>query len=113
VDEALAALRPPGSDRRPAGPRRERPSSNILGVFSWHPDLAKAWFSFNNHLFHSTLSARDREMATVRIAYGAAVQWAQHVRMAKRAGLSGDRRDHGGSGLAGLGTARGPAAVGG
>jgi 4-carboxymuconolactone decarboxylase len=95
VDEALAALRPPGSNRRPGEPRRERPSSNILGVFSWHPDLAKAWFSFNNHLFHSTLPARDREMATVRIAWlrRGEYEWAQHVRMAKRAGLSEEEVD--------------------
>ena len=90
MDEALASLRPPGSTRRPGEPGRERPSSNILGIFSWHPDLAKAWFSFNNHLFHSTLSPRDREMATVRIAWlrRGEYEWAQHVRMAKSAGLS-------------------------
>src|SRR5260370_799151 len=68
VRDALAALRPPESARRPSEPRRERPSSNILGIFSWHPALAKAFFTFNNHLFRSTLSARDREMATVRVA---------------------------------------------
>jgi alkylhydroperoxidase family enzyme len=95
VYAALAALRPPGSPRPPAGPRRERPPSNILGVFSWHPDLAQAWFSFNNHLFHSTLSARDRELATVRIAWlrRGEYEWAQHVRMAKAAGLSQEQVD--------------------
>ena len=95
VDAALAALRPPGSNSRPAEPRRERPSSNILGVFSWHPALAKAWFSFNNHLFHSTLSARDRELATVRIAWlrRGEYEWAQHVRMARKAGLSDEEVD--------------------
>jgi len=95
VDEALAALRPPGSNRRPGEPRRERPSSNIIGIFSWHPALAKAWFSFNSHLFHSTLSARDRELATVRIAWlrRGEYEWAQHVRMAKSAGLSEEEVD--------------------
>jgi 4-carboxymuconolactone decarboxylase len=95
VDEALAALRPPGSTRAPGEPRRERPSSNILGIFSWHPALAKAWFAFNNHLFHSTLPARDREMATVRIAWlrRGEYEWAQHVRMAKSVGLSADEVD--------------------
>lgn len=90
VDEALAALRPPGSKRKPGEKPRERPSSNILGIFSWHPALAKAWFAFNNHLFHSTLSARDRELATVRIAWlrHGEYEWAQHVRMARSAGLS-------------------------
>src|SRR5450756_1215351 len=61
AQDALTALRPPGSAGRPTEPRRERPVSNILGIFSWHPALAKAFFAFNNHLFRSTLSARDRE----------------------------------------------------
>jgi alkylhydroperoxidase family enzyme len=95
VDEALASLRPPGSTRGPAEPRRERPSSNILGIFSWHPALAKGWFGFNNHLFHSTLSARDREMATVRIGWlrRGEYEWAQHVRMAKGVGMSQEEVD--------------------
>jgi 4-carboxymuconolactone decarboxylase len=95
VEDALAALRPPGSARRPAEPPRERPVSNILGIFSWHPDLAKGFFAFNNHLFHSTLSARDRELATVRVAWlrRGEYEWAQHVRMAKAAGLSGEEVD--------------------
>jgi 4-carboxymuconolactone decarboxylase len=95
VDEALAVLRPPGSNRRPGEPRRERPASNILGIFSWHPDLAKGWFEFNNHLFHSTLSKRDRELVTVRIGWvrRGEYEWAQHVRMAKSAGLSDEQVD--------------------
>jgi 4-carboxymuconolactone decarboxylase len=88
--DALDVLRPPGSARKPAKPGQERPASNILGIFSWHPALARAFFTFNSHLFHSTLSARDREMATVRVAWlrRGEYEWAQHVRMAKRAGLS-------------------------
>jgi alkylhydroperoxidase family enzyme len=101
VLDALAVLRPPGSPRRPAEPeperepKRERPASNILGIFSWHPALAKAFFTFNNHLFRSTLSARDREMATVRVAWlrRGEYEWAQHVRMAKTAGLSPEEVD--------------------
>jgi len=95
VLDALAALRPPGSTGRPAEPRRERPASNILGIFSWHPALAKAFFAFNSHLFHSTLSARDREMVTVRVSWlrRGEYEWAQHVRMAKTAGLSDQEVD--------------------
>lgn len=93
--DALAVLRPPGSTRRPAEPRRDRPVSNILGIFSWHPALAKAFFTFNNHLFHSTLSARDREMVTVRVSWlrRGEYEWAQHVRMAKTAGMSDEEVD--------------------
>jgi alkylhydroperoxidase family enzyme len=97
VLDALSVLRPPGSARqRPApGPSQDRPVSNIVGIFAWHPALAKAFFAFNSHLFHSTLSARDREMATVRIAWlrRGEYEWAQHVRMAKSAGLSDEEID--------------------
>ena len=90
VRDAISVLRPPAGARPASEPRRERPSSNILGIFSWHPALAKAFFAFNSHLFHSTLSARDREMATVRVAWlrRGEYEWAQHVRMAKSAGMS-------------------------
>jgi alkylhydroperoxidase family enzyme len=95
VLDALSALRPPGSTRRPADPQAKRPSSNILGIFSWHPALAKAFFTFNSHLFHSTLPARDRELATVRVAWlrKGEYEWAQHVRMARSAGLSDEEVD--------------------
>lgn len=95
MDEALEALRSPGSSRKPGEPRRERPSSNILGIFAWHPALAKAWFTFNTHLSYSTLAGRDREIATVRIAWlrRGEYEWAQHLRMAKLAGLSQEEVD--------------------
>ena len=86
-----------GRTRRAVGPAPagERPSSNILGIFSWHPALAKAFFAFNSHLFHSTLSARDRELVTVRAAWlrRGEYEWAQHVRMAKTAGMSDEEVD--------------------
>jgi 4-carboxymuconolactone decarboxylase len=68
----------------------QRPVSNILGIFAWHPALTKGWLMFNNHLFHSTLSPRVRELVTVRIAWlrQGEYEWAQHVRMAKRTGMS-------------------------
>jgi len=93
VDDALAALRPPGSAPRPAG--AARPASNILGTFAWHPDLAKAFFTFNSHLFRSTLTARHREIVTVRVGWlrHAEYEWAQHVRMAKNVGLTDEEVD--------------------
>jgi alkylhydroperoxidase family enzyme len=95
VRDALSALRPPGSARRPGEPPRQRPASNILGIFSWHPALAKAFFAFNSHLFHSTLSARDREMVVVRTGWlrRGEYEWAQHARMARNAGLSDEEVD--------------------
>ena len=64
-------------------------ASHILGIFSWHPDLAKAWFTFNNHLFHSALLEAGPELVTVRIGWvrRGGSEWAQHVRMAKSAGI--------------------------
>ncbi len=93
MDDALTALRPPGSAPRPAG--APRPSSNILGVFAQYPVLAKAFFTFNSHLFRSSLTARHREMATVRVGWlrHAEYEWAQHVRMAKNIGMSAEEVD--------------------
>lgn len=90
VQEALATLRTPGSTRQPGEVPRQWPDSNILGLFAWHPALTRAFFTFNSHLFHSALSARDRELITVRTAWlrRGEYEWAQHVRMAARAGLS-------------------------
>ena len=98
VKDALSVLRPPdntrkASDAKPAGdakPRQARHVSNILGVFCWHPALAKSFFTFNNHLFASTLTARDRELATVRVAClrRGEYEWSQHVAMARVAGVT-------------------------
>ncbi len=95
VQQALATLRTPGSTRRPGEVPRQWPASNILGVFAWHPDLARAFFAFNSHLFHSTLSARDRELITVRTGWlrRGEYEWVQHVRMARKAGLSEEEID--------------------
>jgi alkylhydroperoxidase family enzyme len=64
--------------------------SNILGIFCWNPALTKGWLAFNNHLFHSTLSDRVREMVTIRTSWlrRDEYEWAQHVRLAKAAGMS-------------------------
>lgn len=95
ADDALEALRAPGRAPRTPEERKRRPSSKIIGTFAWHPQLARAFYTFNTHLFHSTLSARDREMATVRIAWlrRGEYEWAQHVGMARRAGLSEEEID--------------------
>jgi 4-carboxymuconolactone decarboxylase len=92
--EALSVMRPPGFPVRTpeelARRRRDRPVPGMVGIFSWHPALAGAFFAFNNHLFNSTLSGRVRELATVRVCWlrGGEYEWDQHVRMARSAGLS-------------------------
>jgi alkylhydroperoxidase family enzyme len=92
--EALSVMRPPGVPARTPEEverlRRDRPVPGMVGIFSWHPALAGAFFAFNSHLFSSTLSDRVRELVTVRVCWlrGGEYEWEQHVRMARRAGLS-------------------------
>ena len=98
VHDALSVLRPPDNAARPAEPAgdaRERPVSNMIGIFAWHPELTKAFLVFNNHLFRSTLSARVRELATVRVAWlrRGEYEWAQHIRMARAAGVTDEELD--------------------
>ena len=91
---ALAALRPPNS-RHPL-PSREpgRPKGlNALGMFARHPDLTRAFNTFNGHiLFSSTLSPRQRELLVLRVAAvrQSTYEWKQHVVLAADAGLTPD-----------------------
>jgi len=88
VDEAFSALRahaPGGADAD--GPV-QRPKANILGIYAWHPDFIRGWMPFSNHLRHSTLSDRQREIAILRttwLGYGE-YEWAQHVWMSTASG---------------------------
>ena len=69
IREAIAAM-------RPANPRHEFPKTegrpkalNALGTLAQHPDLARAFNTFNGHiLFGSTLSPRQRELLVLRVA---------------------------------------------
>jgi alkylhydroperoxidase family enzyme len=90
--EALAALRPP-NPRHPMPPRDpSRPKGrNILGTFAHHPDLARAYNTFNGHiLFASTITPRQRELLVLRVAARrqADYEWAQHVVQGRDAGLT-------------------------
>lgn len=92
---ALAALRPPeprhpfpppGGDDRPKG-------LNVLGTLAHHPALTRAYHTFNGHvLFASTLSVRQRELLVLRVAAlrDARYEWAQHVVLARDAGIDDD-----------------------
>jgi 4-carboxymuconolactone decarboxylase len=115
VRDALSVLAPPGNaaaraaeataaaraaqSARAASPEtalstgerpQRRPVSNMVGIFTWHPALTKAFLTFNNHLFQSTLSDRVREMVTVRVGWlrRSEYEWAQHAAMARAAGMS-------------------------
>ena len=81
---ALAALLPP--DRRnPQG------AGNAMATLARHPDLTETFLPFNTRLLlHNTLPPRLRELAILRVARrcACAYEWAHHVKIAARAGLS-------------------------
>src|SRR6201993_1479777 len=68
-------------------------ASNALATFVNHPALAKAFLRFNVHLLYSsTLPARIRELAVLRVAHRrqCGYEWEHHASMAKRLGITED-----------------------
>ncbi len=64
---------------------------NLFKVLLNHPKLVRAWARFGNYILNgSTLPAREREIAILRIGWlnQAEYEWEQHVLVGKRAGLS-------------------------
>jgi alkylhydroperoxidase family enzyme len=90
--DALAALRP--SILRHPLPERGGPKGlNALGTLAHHPELTRAFNTFNGHiLFATTLTTRQRELIVLRVATlrNAPYEWAQHVVQGRNAGLSDD-----------------------
>ncbi|OBH82700.1 carboxymuconolactone decarboxylase [Mycobacterium scrofulaceum] len=79
--QALSAMRDPAAN-------------NALSTLAHHPALAKAFLRFNVHLLtSSTLPARVRELAILRVAHRreCAYEWSHHVRMAKDEGITDDQ----------------------
>jgi 4-carboxymuconolactone decarboxylase len=79
--QALSAMR--GAD-----------TNNALSTFAHHPALAKAFLRFNVHLLMtSTLPARIRELAILRVAHrrDCEYEWSHHVSMAKAEGITDDQ----------------------
>lgn len=84
VQQALAVMLP--EERR-----NPESASNILSTFVRHPDLTKAFLRFNVHLlYRSTLPPRLRELAILRVAHrtDSKYEWAQHVKIGLREGLT-------------------------
>jgi len=94
--DALAALRPP-HPRLPFPRREGRPKAlNALGTLARHPELARAFNTFNGHvLFASTLSPRQRELLVLRVARlrESTYEWEQHAVLAADVGLESDEID--------------------
>src|SRR5437660_12232262 len=88
--EALAAMRPAHA-RHPVFRTEGRPKGlNALGTLARHPELTRAFHTFNGHvLFASTLSPRQRELLVLRVAWlrRSTYEWEQHAVMAADAGL--------------------------
>ena len=64
---------------------------NVFATIARHVDLYRRWIPFGNHvLFKSTLSARDREIAILRIGHlcRSGYEFAQHTVVGRRAGLT-------------------------
>lgn len=71
--------------------RNVRGAGNVLATLVRHPDLAKAFVTFSTHLlFTTTLSARLRELAILRISRrrNSEYEWHHHAQAAAEAGLS-------------------------
>jgi 4-carboxymuconolactone decarboxylase len=64
---------------------------NLFRVMMHHPKLTKRWVVFAGHVMSKqTVPVRDRELVILRIGWlnQAPYEWAQHVEIAKRAGIS-------------------------
>ncbi|GAA4294154.1 carboxymuconolactone decarboxylase family protein [Mycobacterium paraffinicum] len=73
---------------------RDPAANNALSTLAHHPALAKAFLRFNVHLLtSSTLPARVRELAILRVAHRreCAYEWSHHVSMAKAEGITDDQ----------------------
>jgi AhpD family alkylhydroperoxidase len=90
--EALSG-RVAAADRYLTGEPDAPAMPNILGLFGHHPHLAASWLGFSGSLLDdSLLDPRDRELLTLRVAWRTRCEyeWAQHVGIAERAGVTVD-----------------------
>ena len=81
-DDARALL----AQAAPPGAR----AVNIFATLVRHPGLFRRWMPFGGKLLRGRLPARDRELLILRTAWvtEAAYEWAQHVPIARDAGVT-------------------------
>lgn len=69
------------------------PMPNVLATLMHHPALAGPYLAYNNVLLQTpTLDHRQRELLVLRVAWRtrARYEWAQHVRLAERVGITSE-----------------------
>jgi alkylhydroperoxidase family enzyme len=92
--EAMAALRPDRPRHPFPSQADDRPKGrNALGLLAHHPELTRAFHTFNGHVqFATTLSARQRELLILRVAAvrDAEYEWLQHVVQGADAGITAE-----------------------
>ncbi|MCV7103705.1 carboxymuconolactone decarboxylase family protein [Mycobacterium palustre] len=84
VDQALSGMLPPER-------RNPEAAGTLMSTLARHPKLARAFLRFSGYLLYgSTLPARVREQAILRVAHrrNCAYEWSHHVKIGARAGLS-------------------------
>jgi alkylhydroperoxidase family enzyme len=69
-----------------------RGAVNIFRTLVRHPGLFRRWLPFGGKLLVGKLPARDRELMILRTGWNchADYEWAQHVVIARRTGITGD-----------------------
>jgi len=84
VEHSLSGMLPPER-------RNPRDAGTLMSTLVRHPKLTRAFLRFSGYLLlGSTLPARVREQAILRVAHrrSCAYEWSHHVDIAKKAGLS-------------------------
>ena len=84
VEQSLSGMLP--EERR-----NPQDAGTLMSTLVRHPKLTRAFLRFSGYLLlGSTLPARIREQAILRVAHrrGCAYEWSHHVNIAKKAGLS-------------------------
>jgi alkylhydroperoxidase family enzyme len=67
------------------------PELSVVGFFAHHPELARSFLAWNHYVNsrRSSLPRHVREVAILRVAWRrrSRYEWAQHLRIARRAGV--------------------------
>jgi alkylhydroperoxidase family enzyme len=90
-DVAVAAIREAFSESTVEALRTKGPAPNVLATMLHHPALAGSFNRFGNVLLQQpAIGHRARELMLLRVAWRtrATYEWAHHVRLASRYGLS-------------------------